>query len=125
MRNKIAGFAIIALFASWASGQPQAEPRLERTLPITHSETAQGLEEVATNLRAMTGISSATGMTESDVTIDYARKTITLRGTAGQIALGEWLVNALDTPDQNRGTREYRLPEFGKRPACLAAGWPR
>ena len=90
---------------------------------IIHAETAQRLQEMATDLRAITGISTSKGMAETEVTIDDAGRTVTLRGTAGQIALAEWLVNALDKPGQDPGTRQYRLPESETaRPAWLPGG---
>jgi hypothetical protein len=123
MRAKAARFVITALFASVASGQPQAEPILEKGFSIAHAETAQNLQEMATDLRAITGLSTTQGMTEADVTIDEARRMVTLRGTAGQIALADWLVDALDKPGQNPGTRQYRLPESEPaRPASLPGG---
>ena len=80
-------------------------------------------QEIATDLRAITGISAAKGMTETEVTIDGPRRTVTMRGTAGQIALGAWLIDALDKPGPNPGTREYRLPESeSARPAWLPGG---
>src|SRR5207247_84621 len=120
MRAKAAQFVITALFACMANGQPQAEPKLERVFSITNAETALNLQEIATDLRAITGISAAKGMTETEVTIDGPRRTVTMRGTAGQIALGAWLIDALDKPGPNPGTREYRLPESEPaRPASL------
>ena len=62
-------------------------------------------------------------MTETEVTIDGPRRTVTMRGTAGQIALGAWLVEALDKPGPIPGMREFRLPESEPaRPASLPGG---
>jgi hypothetical protein len=123
MCAKTIGFAVGALFASVASGQPQAEPSLERVFSISHAETAQYLQEMATDLRAITGISTAKGVIEAEVTIDDARRTVALRGTAGQITLAEWLVDALDKPGQNPVMRRYRLAESEPaRPAGLPGG---
>jgi len=75
MCNGAAGFVITALFASVASGQPQAEPSLERAFDITRAETAQNLQEIA-DLRRITGISTANGLIEWEVTIDDTRRTV-------------------------------------------------
>jgi hypothetical protein len=123
MGIKTVGIAIATLLASLATGQPPAEPSREKVFSITHAETAQRLQEMATDLRAITGISTANGMIEPAITIDEARGTIAFRGTAGQIALAEWLVDALDKPGQNPNTRHYRLLESEPaRPAWLPGG---
>jgi hypothetical protein len=123
MRTKTIGFAMAALFGSVVSGQPQAEPSLERVFSISHAEKAQHLQEMATDLQAITAISTANGMIEAKVTIDDARRTVALHGTAGQIALAEWLVDALDNPGQNLSVRRYRLPDSEPaRPAGLPGG---
>src|SRR2546426_9458417 len=106
MRAKAAQLVITALFACVANGQPQAEPKLERVFSITNAGTALNLQEIATDLRAITGISAANGMTETEATIDGPRRMETTRGAAGQITLGAWLVDAHDNPGPHPGPRD-------------------
>ena len=109
MRTKAIKFVITALFASVASGQPPAEENLDRVFHFIHTETAQDLQEIATVIRSMADIRQAS--------TDTAQRALALRGTAGQIALAEWLVNELDKPtnrqalapqSQNSAAHEYR-----------------
>jgi len=96
-------FLITALFASITLAQ---QPALDRVLHITHAESDQQLQEIATDIRGITAI--------PDVSVDTAQKTLTLHGTAAQIAAAEWLLNQLDesAPTQraeNPAAHEYRL----------------
>jgi hypothetical protein len=108
-------FAITALFVAVVFGQPPAEENLDRVFHITHTEAGQSPGEIATVIRVMTEI--------RQVASDGEKNTLAVRGTPGQVALAEWLVDALDKPDQNRVTRAYRLPESEPaRPASLPGG---
>jgi hypothetical protein len=108
MCAKIVTFAIAALFASLASGQPPAEPSLDRVLHFTHAETVQSFQEMATVIRSTTDI--------RQLSVDGERKTLALRGTAAQAELADWLFHELDRPAsgqppaQHSATREYRMP---------------
>lgn len=114
MRAKAIQFVITALFASVASGQPPSEEYLDRVFHFTHTQTVQDLQEIATLIRSMTDIREAS--------IDNEGTALALRGTAGQVALAEWLFHELDKPtnreafvqqSQDPGNREYRVPGSG------------
>jgi hypothetical protein len=72
-----------------------------RVFFLTHTQTPQDLQEVATVVRSMAEIRRL-------FTYNTA-KAITLRGTAGEIALAEWLIQELDQPRQTTAPHEYRL----------------
>ncbi len=82
---------VIALFA---------QENVDRVLHFTQNETNQDMQEVGTLIRATGDIRQAS--------VDAEQRALTLRGTAAQIALGEWLFNQLDqTPDTI--VREYKI----------------
>jgi hypothetical protein len=89
-------FLIIAFAASVAFGQTN------RTFQLTQDENEQELEEIATVLRATGDI--------QQVSIDDINKTVTVIGTAGQIAIADWLVRQMDLPANAplSGVHEYR-----------------
>ena len=84
---------IIALIGSVAFAQGP----IDRVLHFTQAETDRELQEIATNIRAIAEI--------PQVSVDAAQKTVTLHGTAAQIALAEWLL----TQWENATAQEYRL----------------
>src|SRR2546425_1188236 len=90
MSTKAIKFVIAALFASVASGQTPAEQSLDRVFYFTHTETVQDLQEIATLIRTMADI--------RQIMTYAAPRALALRGTAGQIALAEWLIKELDKP---------------------------
>src|SRR2546428_12016351 len=106
MPTKTTRFAITALFASAAFAQPPAAGTLDRVLHFTHAETDQQLQEIATDIRGITAI--------PQVSIDTTLKTLTIHGTAAEIAAAEWLLNQLDESapaqrPQNPAAHEYQL----------------
>jgi hypothetical protein len=106
MLNMTTRFAITALCAFAAFAQPPAAGPLDRVLHFTHAETDQQLQEIATDIRGITAI--------PQVSVDTARKTLTLHGTAAEIAAAEWLLNQLDeaAPTQrpeNPAAHTFRL----------------
>ncbi len=104
MLTKTTRFVITALFASPVFAQLPAAGTLDQVLHFTHAETEQDLQEIATDIRGITDI--------PQVSIDTARRTLTLHGTAAQIALAEWLLNQWENPAQEPTTsaaHEYRL----------------
>ena len=104
MRAKAVYFVITALLATLALGQTPSEATLDRQLHFAHAETVQELQEIATVIRAITDIRPAT--------LDAEQRALVLRGTAGQMALAEWLFHELDKPVNRRpdeATHEYRL----------------
>jgi hypothetical protein len=95
MRFVIIVFAT-SMAASLAFGQTSQVFRL------TQHENTQELEEMATTLRGVGNI--------QQVSIDDINRTVTIAGTAGQIATADWLVHQLDVPANGPlgGVHEYR-----------------
>jgi hypothetical protein len=85
-----------------------AQP-LERVLHLTLVETEQQLQEIATSLRGITEI--------PQVSVDSAQMSLTLHGTAAQIAAAEWLLGQWNhsgpsrQDQENAAARQYRLSE--------------
>ena len=104
MHIKAAVVATINLFASAAFGQ-QAEPSLDRVFSFTHTERAQHFQEIATTIRSIGGIRK--------LSVDAEEKTLSLSGTADQIALSEWLFRQLDRPAGDRTAAEYKMSGAG------------
>ena len=106
MPAKAHPFGIAALFASAVFAQPPAAEPADRVLHFTHAETDRVLEETATDLHGITEIPRAS--------VDLTQRTLTLGGTAAQIALAEWLVKQWDNSapvqqPENPAAHEYRL----------------
>jgi hypothetical protein len=91
-------FLIMAFAVSMAFGQTN------RIFRLTQEENRQELEEIATVLRATGDI--------QQVSIDDINRTVTVDGTAGQIAIADWLVRQMDLPANGplSGVHEYRPP---------------
>jgi hypothetical protein len=105
MRYPAIGFLIIALFASLTYGQAPVEESLDRVFQFTFTERVQDLQEIATVIRSVSEM--------RHVSSDTSNRSLTLRGTAAQIALAEWLFNELDKPVDRQaaaGPHELRLP---------------
>jgi hypothetical protein len=100
MRTKTVGFSIAALCAFVAFGQtPAAQTQV---FTFKHADTVQDFQEVCNLIRTATSI--------RDASTDNAQRTLTLKGTADQLALAGWLYRELDTPPQSQdpSVREYR-----------------
>ena len=67
-----------------------AQQAAERVFNFTRAHTAQSLQELATVIRSVAGI--------RQISLDDERKSMTVRGTADEVRLVEWLVPALDQP---------------------------
>jgi hypothetical protein len=91
-------FLIMAFAVSMAFGQTN------RIFRLTQEENRQELEEIATVLRATGDI--------QQVSIDDINRTVTVDGTAGQIAMADWLIHQVDLPANAplAGVHEYRPP---------------
>jgi hypothetical protein len=91
MRLMISAFAV-----SLAFGQTN------QTFRLTQNENRQDLEEIAMVLRGTGDI--------QQVSVDDLKGTVAVGGTAGQIAMAEWLVRQMDLPanSEHSGTYEYR-----------------
>lgn len=100
MRAAILPSVTAALFGFTAFGQSPADENVGRVLHFTHNQTAQDMQEVATVILSISEIRQASANPE--------QQSLSLRGTAAQIALSEWLFNQLDrTPDTV--VHEYKL----------------
>src|SRR5271170_7617899 len=99
-----ASLTIAVLFAS--SGVAQ---QIDRMLHFTATSSVQDFQEIATVIRSITDIPQSS--------IDNTEKSLSLRGTAGQVALAEWLFTNLDKPvvpgpqAQNGAKHEYRVSD--------------
>jgi len=106
MPTKIIRLVFIALFASAVFAQQSAAEPLDRVLHFAHAETDRQLEEIAIDIRGITGM--------PQVSVDNAQRTLTLHGTAAQIAEADWLLTQWDisVPAQqpeNPAAHQYRL----------------
>ena len=91
MLAKAALFVIAALFAS--------AQNVDRVFNFTHTESADGRKEIAAVIGAMAEI--------RDLSPD-PDGTLTVRGSASQLGLAEWLFTELDQRP-SAGTHQYRL----------------
>jgi len=91
-------FLIMAFALSAAFGQTN------RVFQLTQDENKQELEEIATVLRGTGDI--------QQVSLDDIKRTLTVEGTAGQIAMADWLVRQMDLPANGEfsGLHQYRPP---------------
>ena len=104
MRAKAAALFITALVACAAYGQAPSPQSLERVFPFTHGETDADLDQIAGTVRAMSGA--------SDAAVDDSRRAITVRGTAAQIAVAEWICRELGEPAvQVPASSQFTLPD--------------
>ena len=106
---------ITALVAFTAFGQPAADRGVDRVLYYTNAKTVQDIQEIATLVRALADV--------PQVNADTEQRSLSLHGTADQIALAEWLLQELDQPlpaqpaaQQNEPPRkhEYRIAGSGE-----------
>ncbi|HXB69841.1 MAG TPA: hypothetical protein VNY05_16430 [Candidatus Acidoferrales bacterium] len=89
MGSRAIQFTISAVFAC-AAGAPSAAQSLDRVFHFVNTQTPAGFKQVADPIR---------GMTEgAQVSVDDAAATLTVHGTADQLAMAEWLFVALDKP---------------------------
>ena len=88
MLTRITRFVITAQFASAVFAQAPASQPMDRVLHFANTESDRELHETATNIRGITEI--------PQVSVDAAQRTLTLHGTAAQIAVAEWLLNQWD-----------------------------
>lgn len=91
----------LALSASVTFGQ--STDLRDRVFYLTHTDTVQQFQEVATVIRTIADI--------QQVSTDNDQKSVTVRASAGQIAMAEWLFNELDSPSPETSVpHEYRTP---------------
>jgi hypothetical protein len=75
-----------------------------RVFYLGHAPTAQDFVEAATLIRSIADLRQV---------FQYnAIKAMAIRGTAGQVAMAEWLVNEIDRPAKDQiSPAEYRVPD--------------
>jgi len=95
MRAIVLGLAVVSAVASAQD--------LDRTFYLTHTDTVQQFQEVATVIRTIADIPQAA--------VNNDQKSVTVQATAAQIAMAEWLFNELDTQTvQASVPHEYLVP---------------
>jgi hypothetical protein len=106
-------FVITCLFSSGVSGQDAAEQSVERVY-LTNAETPRDLREIVAAIRTITQIGPASANPET--------RALTLRGTAAQLTLAEWLMGelgvvagqpALVQQSQGPASHEFRVLNGG------------
>jgi hypothetical protein len=108
MRAKVVQFVTIVFFASMAFAQTSPDANVDRVFHFVHTNAVQEMGEIATVVRSIANAPKAS--------VDSTQKTLTLGGTAVQIALAEWLFDNLDKPastlqSQAPSTPEYRVSD--------------
>jgi hypothetical protein len=84
---------LVGLFAFAVWGQS-----LDKVFYFAHVETPQALQEVTNAVRAIGDI--------RDVSVDVAKRSLTVKGTAEQLAVAGWLAAEMDKPGSATGTRD-------------------
>ena len=84
---------LVGLFAFVAWGQPS-----DKVLYFTHLDTPQAMQEVTNAVRSIGDI--------RDVSLDVEKRSLTVKGTADQIAMASWLTAELDKTGSTPGTRD-------------------
>jgi len=85
---------LVGLFAFAAWGQTS-----EKVFYFTHLDTPQAMQEVTNLMRVVGDI--------RDLSPDVAKRSITVKGTADQIAAAGWLTAEMDKAGSATGTRDY------------------
>jgi hypothetical protein len=85
---------LVSLFAFAAWGQTS-----DKVFYFTHLETPQAMQEVSNAVRSIGDI--------RDVSLDAAERSLTVKGTADQIAIAGWLTAELDKSGTVPGTRDF------------------
>ncbi|MEO7653152.1 MAG: hypothetical protein ABIZ80_22060 [Bryobacteraceae bacterium] len=103
-------FVITALLATASFGPALGQEGMDRVLHFRYADTVEGLQEIATVIKAMTEVSESM--------MDLPQRELKLRGTPAQLAFAEWLLAELDKPagrpsGPDSSQHEYRLPGAG------------
>src|ERR1035438_7411158 len=85
---------LLGLFAFAAWGQTS-----EKVFYFSHLDTPQAMQEVTNMMRVVSDI--------RELLPDLAKRSLTVKGTADQIAAAAWLTAELDKPRGARGTRDF------------------
>ena len=87
---------------------PGGDDDVVRVFYLPRAQTVQELQETATVIRSIADIRRLFTCS--------AQRAVTVRGTAGQMALAEWMVRELQLPPQpgqSQAAHEYRMPGSG------------
>lgn len=100
MRTIVTLLTIATLFAAAAPAQ-----EADRVLHFTATQPPYNLQQIATVIRAISNI--------PQIAIDTSEQSISLHGTASQVALCEWLFTNLDKPNAPASAvkHEYRVSD--------------
>ena len=90
-RSLLAGCFAIAVWGQTA----------DKVFYFAHLETPQALQEVTNAVRAIGDI--------RDVSVDAAKRSLTVKGTAEQLAVAGWLTAEMDKPGKATGTRDLPI----------------
>ena len=94
MIAKSAGFFLTAVIAF---------AQTDRVFHFEHTSQAPEMGEIATAVRTIADISS--------VSLDEEKQALTLRGSAEQLTLAEWMFNELDAPNpKSEAVHQYKMP---------------
>jgi len=102
MQYQTISLAIVACCFSMASAQTPAPQNVNRVFHLTQNETVRDLQEMATTLRAVVDI--------RQVASDDTSRTISVSGTAAQMAMAEWLIHELDVPPPTSQPQPFLVP---------------
>src|SRR5215475_2872788 len=87
---------LVGVFAFAAWGQTS-----DKVFYFTHLDTSQAMQEVSNTVRSIGDI--------RDVSLDPLKRSLTVKGTADQIALAVWLTAELDKSATAPGTHDFPL----------------
>ena len=90
MRVKIMPLAIAALIACSAFGQPSPDQTVDKVFHFANTTLPQGRAEITNAIRTIAAIQKAS--------VDNGASVLAVSGTAGQIAMAEWLFFEMDKP---------------------------
>jgi hypothetical protein len=111
MHTKAIGFVLLAFSFSLALGQSAVQPSQEQAFQLAHTQDVQSAQEIAAVIKIIADVNRVRLSTES------TPLTLTVGGTAEQLALAGWLLVELDQPAPGQldpVMREYRLPGVGE-----------
>jgi hypothetical protein len=83
---------VLFAFAAWGQGS-------DKVFYFSHLESPQPMQEVANAVRVVGDI--------RDVSLDTAKRSLAVKGTADQIAIAGWLTAELDKSGTAPGTRDF------------------
>ena len=85
---------------------PGASDSVVRVFYLTHTRTASGLQEIVVAIRSVAEIQR--------VVVYRGSQAMVLRGTQGEMASAEWMINALDKPagEQTLASQSPAIPQY-------------